>query len=185
MDLVPPSGQMPLGREEDTLVRADGAPDCHRSRWNRTIWFTKPDSPICLVLSRSFRLLFVSCVNTFWRLCCGIYYFKHVKHKGWKLRQQRIRPRQGQHPQAHLRHLDGGGLQGVRRLPHQSQRALPLILRSDATGDCFVGYYIDCLQQAWGNTRGTTWPIVLSQWYSSYDQFCVREASQGYRRTAA
>jgi hypothetical protein len=27
----------------------------------------------------------------------------HFKHEGWKLQQQRIQPRQGQHPQAHFR----------------------------------------------------------------------------------
>jgi hypothetical protein len=31
MDLVPPPGQTPLGREKDTLIGADGAPDCCRS----------------------------------------------------------------------------------------------------------------------------------------------------------
>jgi hypothetical protein len=40
MDLVPPSGQMPLGREKDALARADSALDCCQSQWNWTLRFT-------------------------------------------------------------------------------------------------------------------------------------------------
>jgi hypothetical protein len=91
-----------LAGGEATSSSASGAPDCHRNRQNWTIRFAKPNGPVFPVSSRSFRLLFDSCGNTFWRLCRGINYFKHVKHEGWKLRPQRIRPQQGQHPQAHL-----------------------------------------------------------------------------------
>jgi hypothetical protein len=81
MDLVPPPGQTPHGRE-DTLAGADGAPDCRRSRCNRTVRFARPDYPVYPDLSMSFRLLFISCVSTFCRLRWGIDYFKHVKHEG-------------------------------------------------------------------------------------------------------
>jgi hypothetical protein len=64
MDLVPPPGQMLLGREKDALTGVDGAPDCRRSTRNRTIQFAKLNSPVCLVSSRSFWLLFVLCVNS-------------------------------------------------------------------------------------------------------------------------
>jgi hypothetical protein len=67
------------------------------------------------------------------------------------------------HPQAHLRHLDIWGSQGVRSVSRQYWRALPLALRSDAAWDCSQGHYVDRLQQARGNTRGTIWPIALSQ----------------------
>jgi hypothetical protein len=70
-------------------------------------------------------------------------------------------------------------------IQHQSWGAFPLMLRSDAAGDCSPGYYGDRLQSAWGNTRGMAWTITLSQWYSIYDQFCIREASQEYRWTVA
>jgi hypothetical protein len=35
----------------------------------------------------------------FWQLRWGIDYFTRVKHEGWKLRHQRIQPRQEQHHQ--------------------------------------------------------------------------------------
>jgi hypothetical protein len=58
------------------------------------------------------------------------------------------------------------------------------VLRGDAARDCSPRYYTDRLQQTQGNTWGTAWPIALSQWYSIYDRFCIREASKEYRWTA-
>jgi hypothetical protein len=62
---------MPLDREKDALIGADGTPDCRRSRRNQTVWFAKSDHPIYPVSSRSFQLLFVSCANRkragYWR----------------------------------------------------------------------------------------------------------------------
>jgi hypothetical protein len=49
--------------------------------------------------------LFVLCANTIWQLHWGINYFKHIKHEGWKLWHQWIRPRQEQHHHAYLQHL--------------------------------------------------------------------------------
>jgi hypothetical protein len=38
-----------------------GAPDCRQNRQNWTIRFAKPDSPVSVASSRSFRSLFISC----------------------------------------------------------------------------------------------------------------------------
>jgi hypothetical protein len=97
-----------LAGGEAPSLSTGGAPDCRQNQQNRTIWFAKLDNPISVVSARSFRFLSDSCGNTFWRLRWGINYFKHVKHEGCKLWQQRIRPRQEQYPQANLRHPDGG-----------------------------------------------------------------------------
>jgi hypothetical protein len=147
--------QTPLGWRRSIPSKSGGAPDCHQSRQNLTVRFAKPDHLVSAVSSRAIQSLFILCDNTFWRLHWGLDYFKHVKHEGWKLRPQRIRPQQGQHPQCHLQHHDGGGSQGVRSLPRRSRRALPLTLRSNAVGDYSLGYYTDRLHQARGNTRGT------------------------------
>jgi hypothetical protein len=79
--------QTSLGQSRGPSSKPSGAPDCHQSRQNRTIGFAKSDTPVSVVSSRSFRILFISCDNTFWRLRWGIDYFKHIKHEGWKLRQ--------------------------------------------------------------------------------------------------
>jgi hypothetical protein len=144
-----------LARGEASSSSANGTPDCHRNRQNRTIRFAKPDRPVFPISSRSFWLLCDSCGNKFWWLSWGIDYFKHVKHEGWKFRPQWIRPRQGQHPQTHLRHLDGGGSQGVWSILCQSWRALPFTLLGDVTRDCSRGHYADRLHQPRGNTWGT------------------------------
>jgi hypothetical protein len=137
--------QTSFGRRRSSLV------ECRQRPWlpSESI---KPEYLVCQTGQSGFcsfgqelPVLSDSCGNTFWRLRWGIDYLKHVKPEGWKLRQQRIRPRQGQHPQAHLRHLNGRGSQGVRSLPRRSQRALPLVLWSDAAGDCSSGYYTDHL----------------------------------------
>jgi hypothetical protein len=164
-----------LGQRRSTSAQPNDAPNYRRSRQNQSVRFLKSDCPVSTVLSWGFRFLFVLCGNTFWWLHWGIDYFKHVKHEGWKLWQQRIRPRQGQHHQTHLWHPNRWGLTGVRSLHHWSQRVLPLAAR-----DCSLGYYTDRLPQAQSNTRGMAWPIALSQWYLIYDRLCVRETSKEY-----
>jgi uncharacterized protein (DUF2461 family) len=56
MDLVLLPDQMPLDLEKHALTRADGAPDCHRSRRDRTVRFAKLDRPVLshrhVILSR-------------------------------------------------------------------------------------------------------------------------------------
>jgi uncharacterized protein (DUF2461 family) len=56
MDLVLLPDQMPLDLEKHALTRADGAPDCHRSRQDRTVSFAKLDRPVLshrhVILSR-------------------------------------------------------------------------------------------------------------------------------------
>jgi hypothetical protein len=39
---------------------AGGAPDCRWNRQNRTIRFAKPDNPVSIASSRSFRFMFIS-----------------------------------------------------------------------------------------------------------------------------
>jgi hypothetical protein len=63
MDLIYPPSQAQLGREKDTLVGADGAPNCRWTWSNRTLRFVKLEYPICPISSWSFQLLFVSSAN--------------------------------------------------------------------------------------------------------------------------
>jgi hypothetical protein len=63
VDLIPSLGQTPLDQEKDTLTRANGVPNYRWSWWNRTVRFAKPDHPVCLVLTKSFRHLFILCAN--------------------------------------------------------------------------------------------------------------------------
>jgi hypothetical protein len=70
-----------LAEGEAPSLSSDGAPNCYRNRQNWIIRFAKPDNPIFVVSSMSFRFLFISCGNIFWCLCWGIDYFKHVKHE--------------------------------------------------------------------------------------------------------
>jgi hypothetical protein len=60
-----PSGHR-LAKGEAPSSSAGGAPDYHRSRQNWTIQFTKLDSLVFPISSRSFQLLSNSCDNTFW-----------------------------------------------------------------------------------------------------------------------
>jgi hypothetical protein len=78
-------------------------------------------------------------------------------HQVWRVETPvtRIRSRQGQHPQAHLRHLDEERSQGVQNVSRQSWGALPFALRGDTTRDCSQGHYADRLHQARGNTWDT------------------------------
>jgi hypothetical protein len=58
------SSRRRLAGGEASSSSAGGAPHCRRSRQNRTIRFTKPDScPVFPVSSRSFRLMSDSCGN--------------------------------------------------------------------------------------------------------------------------
>jgi hypothetical protein len=74
--------QTSLGQRRSFSSKPSSAPDYRQSQQNRTIWFSKPDSPISTALSRSFSLVFNLCGNTFWRLHWGIDYFTYVKHEG-------------------------------------------------------------------------------------------------------
>jgi hypothetical protein len=126
MAQAPPPSRCRLAGGDTPSLSASEASDCRRNRQNQTIRLAKPNYLVSAASSKSFRLVFDSCDNTFWQLHCGIDYFTHVKHEGGNsgtngsdLDKNNI---------LKLRHLDGGGSQGIQNLLHRSRGALPLAL---------------------------------------------------------